>query len=302
MYDSLLKELEGALKDYYSKKGQNGSYNCLLSPLKKANKVLAEEGIPLLEVLDIEKPVISKKNLKKLEKLAIEARNRIWEDNLNLIGFIAKKYRKVFPDAEYQDLKLEGNFGFLKAIKNYNPHKGVPFPIFAMFTIEDHLKKSIPEYLRIVKLPINFLHDYKKFEHSLNRFKEKFNHSPSDEELATFMNKTTKYIRNIRQCKECFYHVWSLNHSFPNEPREEIVDKVIDKNSKFEDKIIEKITLSGFLKKNLPNLSDIEKNVLLGRLKFKTLEEIGMEYNVPRESIRQIELRVINKLNFEEYI
>lgn len=158
---------------------------------------------------------------------------------------------------------------------------------------------------------MDFLPDYKKMEYFLSNFKDKFNHVPSDEELANFMDKPIEYVKNMKEYKEYLYNLTSLNFStFGKE--EELLDTIVDENSLSENDTLNKIILQDFIKDYILRLPDKNRLVLLARLENRTLEDIALhagEMNIKgtnskkvltNERIRQIFVKGITKIQASE--
>ena len=309
--DSILNELNNALKQYYSGNGQKGSYNCLFIPVQKADKLLSKNDILIFNLKDGYIFPENSNSLGELKDLAIKTRNIIWEDNLDLVGPVAKKYVRRFPTLEYGDAESEGISGLLKAIKNYDSSLGATFPHYALVVINRSISRNLYKYLRIINLTMDFLPDYKKMEYFLSNFKDKFNHVPSDEELANFMDKPIEYVKNMKEYKEYLYNLTSLNFStFGKE--EELLDTIVDENSLSENDTLNKIILQDFIKDYILRLPDKNRLVLLARLENRTLEDIALhagEMNIKgtnskkvltNERIRQIFVKGITKIQASE--
>lgn len=316
--DLILNELNSALQEYHNGNNQKGSYNCLFTPLQKANKILINEGIFIFPKLKKERNIPENKNpnyyLKNLTLKTIKPRNIVWEDNLGLVGIVAGKYNSKLCDITFDELMSEGNFGLLKAIAKFKPHLNVPFPHYALRLINQHMAKYIHQYLGIIKLYVNFPFDYKNLKHLKNSFKEKFHCEPNDEELAEFMNKPVEYVKNMKIYKKNLSNLRSLNYLIFRDNEEiEIIDDVIDSySSSFENSVINKIIFddftTDFIKEYISKIPDRSKSILLERLKGKTLEYIAVcsgEENLKitdskkvltRERIRQLSAKGIEKI------
>lgn len=294
----LLKELNHAF-EIYSKNKKNTSYSVLFSPLQKADKFLLENKISIFN-LEQEKNLFDE-NLNGLGKLltsSIKARNIIWKDNLGLVGKVAGKYNSELCHIIFDELTSEGNFGLLKAIPKFKPDLNVSFIHYALKLINQHMAKCVHQYLEIIKLPINFHFNYENIQYFTNFFKERFHRSPNDEELAEFMNKSVKYIENMKIYEKNLSNVESLNCLTSRDDEEiEIIDTVVDSySSSFEDRIIEKI----MVEEKLPKLSLRERSIILKRFEGKTLENIAIEENLTKQRISKIELRAVSKIDKEE--
>ena len=309
----LLDELNYALKEYYSKKNEKKAYNCLFTPLQKTSEFLSENGILIFPKRKYKKPNNELKNqydeyLKNLKSKGEEARNKIWEDNIGLIFEVSKKIFCNFNESEkynitFSEIISEGNFGLLESIEKYNPNLGVPFPPYAMRQITHRIERNLKEYLEIIRLPFGLIQLNKNMKYFKKNFVEKFGHSPNDKELADFMGKSVSRVENVKKYNALFRNPKSLNElSFDDNGKKEIIDSIFDENSCFEEDVINKITLTEFLEENLPKLSKIERIVLVGRLKSKTLEEIGIQNNFTKEWIRLVESKMMEKCGLKNKI
>lgn len=287
-----MEELDSALKEYYSKNRQNGSYHCLFGPLKKADNILwKEKGVSVLDFRNF--PTVCRNSdgpLERLKTLAIEARNRIWEDNFGLIYDTIKRYYSFFRKANHDDLVSEGQIGILEAIRKYNPNMGIRFPTFAVPEIRFYILRVLHE-TKAIRLPvISSQHNY--IEYFENIFKKRFKHYPTHKELADFFDINIKRIKNVRH-KRDFYKILSLNYPVFSDEKAELMDTVADERYSPEKEIIGKISLE----EKLSILSPREKSIVLRRLSGMTLEEVGKEENLTRARISQIELRAVRKFN-----
>ena len=276
----LLKELNHALEIYSeSETNKYGAYNVLFSPLHKASKILLENKISIFNLEQEEN--LFNENLNGLGKLlisSVKARNILLESNLGLVGKIAKKYAQKFPQLEYGDVKSEGVFGLLKAIEKYNPHLNVPFPHYALPMVEDHIKRNLNIYLRTIKLPVNFIFNYRTMLKFENEFKEKFTIKPNNEELAEFMGKSVGYTKELKANNKKFYDLVSLDIPVFKESDENyLIDKAIDSHSSsLEDRVINKIIFQDSMQNYISKLPEKQGEVLLKRLGNKTFVEIAV--------------------------
>jgi len=276
--DLLSKGLDNALTKYNNRKGQPSSYDILIPPLQKADKLLSKNGI---SIFNLEDNYIFPQNLDglgELTDLAMKVRNIIWKDNLGLVGQVAKKYLSKLYNITFEELNSEGNSGLLIAIKNHNYNLGAPFLHYAVNCIDGSIKRNLNRY-RPIKLPANFPLNYKKLKYFENSFKEKFHHKPSDEELADFMGWETNRVKDLKRYKKNL-NPKSLNFPVFNKDEKEIIDTVIDSySSSLEDRVINNLIFNDFIKKYISKLPDESKSILRERLKNKTFNEIALCLN-----------------------
>jgi len=283
----LLPELNNALVDYYNQDSQNRSYTFLFHPLQKANKILLENNIDIFN-LKQEKNLFDA-NLNGLGKLltsSVKARNIILENNLGLTKKIANKYVQKIPQSECSDLESEGVFGLLKAIEKYNPALNIPFSHFALPVMENHIKTNMNKYLRTIKLPTNFIFDYKwmiKFE---DEFKQKFTRKPNDEELAEFMDKPIKYVKRLKENNNKLYDLASSDTTpmfqgsgqddLIEDTKQYLIDYIADENSFFEDRVINKIIKQELIENYISKLPEEQEEILFQILQNKKCPEIAV--------------------------
>ncbi len=276
----LAGKLKTALDNYTSFNGQSLDFVFLY--MRQAEKILnANKNSP---------------NKRTLENLVSACKRKIYENNRGLVVSITRFYCP--PNYEYYDDFLsEGIIGLLNAIPKYIPKKG-KFSGYAGRAIRLNITRRMREITRNIKLPVNFPCHQRNIEYFLESFKKKYKRIPADKELAEFSGKYVSEIKSLRR-NRTLSHTSSLNASIYNKDGEAgcLLDYFIDnRNCSMEEEIINRIIYQELINciKKLPDRR--ERNILIGRLEGKTLEEVALGENLTRERIRQIQEKAVKKL------
>lgn len=273
----LAEKLREALDNYTSYNGQN--LNPVIIYMRQAESHLRRND-----------------SNKELENLVAICRRKIVENNRGLVVSITRSY--CSPSYEYyDDFFSEGMIGLLNAIPKYNPKKG-KFSGYAGTAIRLNINRRMREITGNIRLPINFPCHQRNIEYFLESFKKKYKRIPTDKELAEFSGKYVSEIKSLRR-NRTLSHTSSLNASIYNKDEEAgcLLDYFIDnRNCSMEEEIINRIIYQELINciKKLPDRR--ERNILIERLEGKTLEELGIQENLTRERIRQIQKKAVKKL------
>ncbi len=256
---------------------------------------------------EIDKKVLTKEQeqelARKIKNNDSDARKIFIERNLKLVVSIAKNY--VGKGLEFMDLIQEGSIGLIKAVEKFDPNKGYKFSTYATWWIRQSIKRAISNKSRNIRIPI-YMHDkVKKYIKVKERLEEELNRKPTIEELQEEIHETKETIEKLEKLKK---DTVSLNKPVSEENENEIGDYVKDERNNLEEEFFSNNLYSEIMdlfKKC--NLNDMEKDIIMlrkgiGIKKPITLEELGKKYNVSRERIRQIEMKVLVKLRDSKYI
>lgn len=259
-----------------------------------------EKGILRIYIRDICKyPLLSAKEEKEIVKKIREgdedAKALLINSNLRLVVSIARKYS--YTGLTMLDVIQEGNLGLMRAIETFSLDKEVKFSTYAYWWIKQAITRAVADKSRSIRLPVHYYEKMYKVRKALSLIESIPSNEPREKRLAEITGFTEKEIRQILQY---FEETISLNSVIGEDGDSELIDFVENDDNTFN--IIEKDEL----KRELNNIIDTkltEKEADVIRKRFgmntdhcMTLEEIGNQYNVTRERIRQIEGNAIRKL------
>ena len=308
--DSIAEEISQLEKTF-----ANSSHAKINDPVKMYLKEIGQ--IPLLDPKEepiiarqiqegeeakeaMKNPDLSDEEKKKLAKVIADgeqAKQTLISSNLRLVVSIAKKY--VGRGMLFLDLIQEGNCGLIKAVEKFDYTKGFKFSIYATWWIRQSITRAIADHARTIRIPVHMVETINKLTRVQRQLVQDLGRDPLPEEIAEKMENIS--AEKVREIQKIALDPVSLETPIGEEDDSHLGDFIEDKDTLSPDDYTNNQLLKDEINAVLQGLTEREEKVL--RLRFglldgrtRTLEEVGKEFNVTRERIRQIEAKALRKL------
>ena len=248
-------------------------------------------NIPLLSEEDEYKIAIAAANGDE------NARQTMITSNLRLVLKIAKTSIGRSSNLSFLDLIQEGNMGLMRATEKFDAEKGFRFSTYATYWIKQAISKAIIDQSRAVRLPAHIINELNKFNKAIRDLSQQYGRTPSDKELAEYLNVSVKKISEYYTISK---EPCSLDVTIDEDEDTAMIDLIADENAtKFMD--IDDLSIRDTIYSVLNTLSERERKIIELRFGFTdgrqhTLEEVGKEFNLTKERIRQLEASALKKL------
>ena len=272
----------------------------LLTPEEEVNLALTiKAGSEAKEKYDADPDALSEEEkaacLKAIKK-GVAARKRLSEANLRLVVSIAKRY--VGRAMQFLDLIQEGNLGLIKAVEKFDHTKGFKFSTYATWWIRQAITRAIADQARTIRIPVHMVETINKVKKVSSQLLHEQGKEPTAEEIAERLEMSVDKVREIMRVAQ---EPVSLETPIGEEEDSHLGDFIPDDEAPVPAEVASHTLLREQLSEVLDTLTEREEKVL--RLRFglvdgrpRTLEEVGKEFNVTRERIRQIEAKALRKL------
>lgn len=259
----------------------NDSVRMYLSEIGRVDLLTADEEIRLAKRIAKGDPV---------------AKQKLAEANLRLVVSIAKKY--IGRGLSFLDLIQEGNIGLFRAVEKFDPQRGFKFSTYATWWIRQAITRAIADQARTIRIPVHMVETINKLTHTQRQLLQELGREPTVEELASEMELDVKKVRHILKISQ---DIISLEAPVGAEEDSKLGDFIEDQDSASPADLTNRKLIKENIHGMLQYLSAREQKII--RMRFglddgtgRTLEEVGQEFGVTRERIRQIEAKILQKL------
>lgn len=287
--DSQLAEITGKRYDR-----ERSSYDSIQMYLKEIGKY------PLIRASE------EKDLAKRIQAGDLEAKNLLAQANLRLVVSVAKKYSTRSSDLTLLDLIQEGNIGLYKAVEKFDWVRGFKFSTYAMWWIRQSITRALADQSRTIRIPVHMVETISKYKHVVRRMEQDLGRTPLAEEIALEMGLDVEKIHMINKINQSTKSLEDTMGS-GDDDKSTFGEFIADEKILSPDREASKRILHDQIREILDDLSDKERKIIEMRYGLvdginHTLEEVGKEFGVTRERIRQIEAKVHDKMRSNDKI
>ena len=284
-----------ANKKYSYGRNTEGSYDSIQMYLKEIGQYQLISG------------GMEKELAKRIEKGDVEAINLLARANLRLVVSIAKKYANRSPDLTLLDLIQEGNLGLFKAVSKFDWTKGYKFSTYATWWIRQAITRALADQSRTIRVPVHMVETIAKYKQVVRRLSQDLGRDPLPEEIAVEMNLPVDKVYTIEKIDQSTLSLESPIGEDGDESKSKLGDFLADEKILSPEQEASRRIISDQVKEILNDLPEKERKILELRHGLvdgvtHTLEEVGKEFGVTRERIRQIEAKAHEKIRQHDKI